>query len=175
MMTINDVVRDLTKLGWREWDWVTLSGGNPALFVDEEFCSGIRSKLAMETQGSVALKKGVSPWIYSLVVSPKPPSSGMASRYDSDLVYDMMFFRETKLLTTLKYVVFDEADLEWTIEISKGFEVFRRFLSVGTTTPETILEKTKWLMERAATDVRLKDFTILPQLHTLIWGRRTDV
>src|SRR4051794_13697195 len=61
-------------------EWVTISGGNPALFelegiVDDLHAAGYR--VAVETQGSRWRN-----WLAKvdrLTISPKPPSSGMAT------------------------------------------------------------------------------------------------
>jgi 7-carboxy-7-deazaguanine synthase len=60
--------------------WVTVSGGNPALHELADLVDGLHDAgflVAAETQGSVW-----RPWLASLdrlTISPKPPSSGMAT------------------------------------------------------------------------------------------------
>jgi len=80
MLTIDEIYNELTKLGTKGVDWVTISGGNPALVGEtmSELIAKLHSegfKVALETQGSIW-----QPWmvdINNLVLSPKPPSSGM--------------------------------------------------------------------------------------------------
>lgn len=74
-MARTDIVKTLNKLS--PCNWVTLSGGNPALFDLGPLVTQLRSlgySIAVETQASV-----YKPWleqVNSLVLSPKPPSSG---------------------------------------------------------------------------------------------------
>jgi 7-carboxy-7-deazaguanine synthase len=117
MYTAAQIAELLKAKGAVRNDWITLSGGNPALFVDEAFVTELagvhRFRLAMETQGSKAMSPYTSHLIASLVISPKPPSSGMADRFNAQLVADMIRYRSSKNLTALKFVVFDQEDLEW--------------------------------------------------------------
>lgn len=72
--------------------WLTISGGNPALYDlstvvrewrDHHDADGLHGKIAVETQGS-----RWHPWLGGvdvLTVSPKPPSSGMTQHYGAEL------------------------------------------------------------------------------------------
>lgn len=160
-------------------EWVTLSGGNPAMHDLGPLVKELRDrrlKIAVETQGSVW-----RPWlarVQQLVVSPKPPSSGMAT--------DANIARTAKFIATaekevraerrcLKIVVFDEADYEWAKELLAGSS-WRGYLSAGTPIPDddprdAILERYRWLCERVAGDMSLRAVSVLPQLHVLAWGQ----
>jgi 7-carboxy-7-deazaguanine synthase len=68
-MTLDEIVAELKRLSPR-CDWIVLTGGEPALQVDPplvERLHGEGYKLAIETNGSVALPEGLD-WI---TVSPK--------------------------------------------------------------------------------------------------------
>src|SRR5712691_9280950 len=91
---------------------VTLSGGNPAIqplgaLIDIGHHEGYT--FCLETQGSVA-----RPWMKKLdylTISPKPPSSGMETRFDR---LDQCVATPTAVY--LKVVVFDEADYAYAQE-----------------------------------------------------------
>lgn len=75
-MSAEEIAITLTTLAPPPY-WVTLSGGNPALFDLSELIAighSLGYKFALETQGSIAKR-----WFQDLdhlTVSPKPPSSG---------------------------------------------------------------------------------------------------
>src|SRR5258706_5416224 len=76
MLSVEQIATALHSKGIQRGDWITLSGGHPALFVDEEFTfhmTGKGYRLAMETQGSEKgkLTPAVNNAIDCLVVSPK--------------------------------------------------------------------------------------------------------
>ena len=194
MQDTNDIENSLLSLGLATGDWIALSGGNPALFVDLEFCEAMGVyKLLMETQGSKVIDSDVLAQLDCLVVSPKPPSSGMAERMDPRVVYDAVFYRRRTQLTALKYVIFDDADLDWVIYFDKLVDAppeVERFLSVGTPlglhlegpflNPKTdsrlaVCERLELLFNRVAKDPKLRDFRVLPQLHVLAWGQKRGV
>jgi len=187
MMTLQEIVVKLGALGIKSDEWITLSGGNPALFVDMEFMRlGETYKLAMETQGSKTMPDGVAGALDCLIISPKPPSSGMDMRYDSDPVQALLSERdleEIDKITALKFVVFDEVDLEWVIETSDDLDEpsVKHYLSIGTPlnagvgVRDIILDDLARWVEVLTHDPRLANWTILPQLHTLLWGQKRGV
>src|SRR3954469_6718111 len=96
-------------------EWVTLSGGNPALhrldaLVDRLQDAGF--KVAVETQGSVW-----RPWLAGvgrLTISPKPPSSGMATEIHARQLARFMSAAAGAFdRSVLKVVCFDEVDVTW--------------------------------------------------------------
>lgn len=161
---------------------VVLSGGNPAVHDLGELVQalhGRRLHVAVETQGSIW-----RPWLAQvdrLVVSPKPPSSGMATvRHEREHTR----FLESAVAAgvgsyavaglVLKYVIFDEDDLVWARVTSGGKPCF---LSVGTdpgATNDQILERYTWLCGRVI-DLQLPNVKVLPQLHVLAWGHARGV
>jgi len=166
---------------------VSLSGGNPALqplapLVDLGHRAGHR--FALETQGSVARD-----WFAALdwlVLSPKPPSSGMATdwaAFDACLAAAGDAPRRA-----LKIVVFDEADYAYARATAARFPRLPVYLQTGNPAPElgrddpsgseadfdVLRQRTRWLIERVASD-RWFDATVLPQLHVLVWGNRRGV
>lgn len=188
-----DIETVLTELGCEPGDWITLSGGNPALFVDDPFVQFFRGyyRLAMETQGSRTPHTTALGGLDALIISPKPPSSGMARRFEIDSISRMLYVRAPTQITALKYVVFDEYDLNWIaareLEIAAP-KFVRRFLSLGTPLPMegaqahsldadrlTAITGFERLAEVVKNDRRFKHFTASLQQHVLLWGQKRGV
>jgi 7-carboxy-7-deazaguanine synthase len=164
--------------------WVILSGGNPALhelgpLVEQLRRAGYKS--AVETQGS-----RWRDWLAEvdrLVVSPKPPSSGMATSKHREQLD--RFMQEALAATfpeklAMKIVVFDEADLDWAIDRFCEWPRVEPYLSVGTdqqppATPEQLGARYRWLCERVSGLPELADVRVLPQLHVIAWGHAQGV
>lgn len=194
MMSADEIVEKLVELGAMQGDWVTLSGGNPALFFDEELGIALQEVdlfISMETQGSNemdALKVGR---LDQLTISPKPPSSGMNARFDVLTVRKLVehALKFEGMLVSLKYVFFDNDDLNWIASVDReiGFRgSVPRYLSVGTpllTFTRSELPEFRNMMcdnlasswQYLSTDVRFRDFVVLPQLHTLAYGQKRGV
>lgn len=186
MLPASEIVDRLISLGAKAHDWITLSGGNPALFVDCDFTGTLANayfRMAMETQGSVILKPLVTNDIDSLVVSPKPPSSGMHEKYKYTVLHRLLTEGRAIKLTALKYVVFDSADLDWIKYVEKqltGLQHVQRFLQPGTDqnvhdTTQAILAKLSWLIDTVKDDRDFAAFRILAQQHALLYGLRRGV
>lgn len=170
---------------------VVLSGGNPALHDLTKLVKAMRRRdLAchVETQGSVW-----RPWladVRQLVISPKPPSSGMATPAH---VKQTARFMETLYEShmpaghvALKVVVFDEADYEWASGLHAAYPEIEFYLSAGTPQGEHFVYMTerlrervgdnyRWLCERAAGDADMADVVLLPQLHVIAFGAARGV
>ena len=110
-MTAAEVVEALDALGAQP-EWVTLSGGNPALFELGDLVARLHRagrKVAVETQGSIWRE-----WLAGvdlLTISPKPPSSGMASddhAAETEQFLDRAVATDAQL--ALKIVVFHDED-----------------------------------------------------------------
>jgi 7-carboxy-7-deazaguanine synthase len=159
---------------------VTLSGGNPALqplggLLDLGHREGY--EFALETQGSVA-----RPWFASLdylTLSPKGPSSGMETCWDR--LDRCVAFSDT-VRTSLKVVIFDEPDYAYARTVHARYPHVPFYLQVGNAEVsnrasgtsaafdlDAVLSRMRWLVDRVAAD-RWTRATVLPQLHTLLWG-----
>ena len=158
---------------------LVISGGNPALqrldpFLD--LLDGRYQTLAVETQGSFW-----RPWLArmdSLVVSPKPPSSGEVTvRNWARLEAFMLRARWLRSLV-LKIVVFDDDDLLWARGVHENYPSVPLYLSVGTEPQDTtgsLGDRYAWLCEQVIADPGLHSATVLPQLHVIAWGHRVGV
>ncbi len=162
---------------------VTLSGGNPALqplqsLLDLGHNAGY--SFALETQGNVARD-----WFGDLdylVLSPKPPSSGMAVNWQrlDDCFQCAQSAKPPQ--TSLKIVVFDEHDYQFARQVGTRYPALPLYLQVGNTAPESsaeleislLLERLRWLCERVLSD-GWHNAIVLPQLHVLIYGNRRGV
>lgn len=206
-MEPKEILERLINLGWQGYEWITLSGGNPALFVDAYFCEYMKAtanaKLAIETQGSREMAaRVVDQYIDSMVVSPKPPSSGMHEKADRYIVESLLRTRPQgpDYYSCLKYVIFDQTDLEWAYEFDQTLKNsvwwVPRYLSVGTpldagslpTVPGleyinpdkaslamvrgNICNQMAWLFDVVAKDNRFSNWIVTPQSHTLAWGQK---
>ena len=157
---------------------VTLSGGNPALQPLQELLGLGRERgftFALETQGSIC-KNWFAKLDY-LVLSPKPPSSQMTTNWD---VLAQCVTSGAKNLS-LKVVVFDEDDYLFAREVHTAFPSVPFYLQVGSDIAASEIEYSKqtgakinWILSRVLAD-GWHDATILPQLHTLIWGQKRGV
>jgi len=186
-MTASEILARIDELTAGHPILVTLSGGNPALWPLEPLIARGRAqghRFALETQGSVA-----APWFASLdwlILSPKPPSSGMPMNWDA--LDACLSAAGNRSRSALKIVVFDNADYEHAKLVSKRYAGLPIYLQVGNPSPlipnnaeisdaadiNHLLDRLRWLIERV-TDDHWFDATVLPQLHVLTWGNRRGV
>lgn len=186
-MTAEEIWAELKRLGGNGFSYVTISGGNPALYANLEALIAILKenniKVAVETQGSRWQN-----WMYDideLTISPKPPSSGMTT--DHSVLVDI--FRKLRLRNShhhisLKIVVFTQVDYDFAKQIHHQFPTIPFYLQVGnddlTTNDNSrlmknLLDKYHALIDSVLKDEELKDVKVLPQLHTLVWGNKRGV
>ncbi len=164
---------------------VSLSGGNPAIqplgpLIELGKAAGYR--FALETQGSLA--KDWFSALDTLVLSPKPPSSGM--RIDWDALAACRAAAGERPRTILKIVVFDEADYAFARATHERHPDVQLYLQPGNHTPpppqvddaaidiDGVMDRMRWLVDKVVAD-RWFAARVLPQLHVLIWGNRRGV
>jgi 7-carboxy-7-deazaguanine synthase len=178
------IAERVAGLGGRA-EWVVISGGNPALHelgevVDELHAEGL--KVAVETQGSVWKE-----WLGGvdrLTVSPKPPSSGMASEARQARFEAFMQSAQgagSWSSAVLKIVCFDEKDLAWAKGVAGRWKEPAFYLSAGTPVPpppdlaKAVGQSFRRLCESVAGDPDLAHARVLPQLHVIAWGEERGV
>ena len=162
---------------------VVLSGGNPALLDLAALVLALKQddrRVAVETQGS-----RWRDWLVNvdrLVISPKPPSSGMAGRKELDAFQAFMSHVSDASGPVLKIVVFDQADLDWAAARHRDHPQLPLFLSAGTDVglPEDetfsdLRERYRWLCEAVARRRDLQNARVQPQLHVIAWGTAKGV
>ncbi|MBV9022010.1 MAG: 7-carboxy-7-deazaguanine synthase QueE [Ktedonobacteraceae bacterium] len=189
-MTTEEIFTEVQRLSFDKPILVTLSGGNPAIqpfegLLDRGHAHGYT--FCMETQGSIAQS-----WFNKLdylTLSPKGPTMIGTRKMNWERLDRCIFYakrgstdqRETQIY--LKIVVFDDADYVYAKHVALRYPTLPVYLQVGNHTPPHvcqeidtagILRRMDWLVQKVAED-RWYDVTILPQLHTLLWGNKRGV
>jgi 7-carboxy-7-deazaguanine synthase len=173
-MSASEIVQAIEFLS-EEPIWVTISGGDPALHDWNTVIEVLKKRysVSLETQGFIP-----RPWFANLdclVISPKPPSSGMPfSR--SRLQKAIQFGPPER--TFVKVVIFDEDDLDFLEQILDLVPV-PVYAQVGnprvdaeadlSLLRQTLVERLCWLTDRVLSR-RLYSVRVLPQLHVLMFG-----
>ncbi len=160
---------------------VSLSGGNPAI---QDFAPVIALgkaegyRFACETQGSIARS-----WFSSLdtlVLSPKPPSSGEQVDW---VAFDACIkAAEGCPKVVLKVVIFDDVDYAWARAVAERYPELPLYLQPGNPDVDpdhpvdlgACTDRLLWLVEKVTSD-RWFSPRVLPQLHVLIWGNKRGV
>jgi len=185
-MTPAEIAERVDALSGHQPILVTLSGGNPAMQPLGPLIALGRSKgysFALETQGTLA-----PDWLAQLeclVLSPKPPSSKMATDWSS--LDDCLRAAGPQPSCALKIVVFDDADYAFARTVTSRYPALPVYLQVGNPAPlldpnmaavpadnDDLLRRTDWLIDKVRQD-RWFDARVLPQLHVLLWGNRRGV
>lgn len=187
LMSPAGIMREVERLAGSVPILVSLSGGNPALQPLAPLIELGRAKgygFALETQGSVA-----QPWFAALewlMLSPKPPSSGMA--FDRQALDDCVAAAAGRPRSVLKFAIFDDADYAFAREVAERYPKLPVYLQVGNPAPlithegagseaadtDELMRRFRWLVEKIAAE-RWFSATVLPQLHVLAWGNRRGV
>ncbi|MBL3552516.1 7-carboxy-7-deazaguanine synthase QueE [Rhodovulum sulfidophilum] len=180
-MTSETVWEQVRRLSGDRPLTVSLSGGNPAI---QDFGALIAMgraagyRFACETQGSVA-----RPWfadLDTLVLSPKPPSSGEEVDWDAfDACRKLGVGARRQVM---KIVIFDETDYQWARDVHARHSDLPLYLQPGNTEVnpaapvdlQALADRLGWLTGKALADGWFAP-RILPQLHILIWGNKRGV
>ena len=183
-MSADAVLEEVARLSGGDPILITLSGGNPASqplgdLIEKGHQRGYF--FAMETQGSVA--KDWFEQLDMLVLSPKPPSSGMQTDW-TRLAECVEAGQGAQ--TVLKVVVFDEVDFAYAQEAAAKFPQLPVYLQPGNHTPPPpeddsatvdqagIDDRMRWLVDRVVA-AKWFDARVLPQLHVMLWGNKRGV
>ncbi len=184
-MSTDAIWQDVTRLSGGTPLTISLSGGNPAIqplgpLIAKGHSEGYR--FALETQGSLA-KDWFADLDY-LVLSPKPPSSGMQT--DWTAFENCLTAAGSGPQLALKIVVFDDSDYAYAKEAHQRYPHLPVYLQPGNHTPpppedydavvdiDGVMERMLWLVEKVNAD-QWFDVRILPQLHVLLWGNKRGV
>ena len=187
LMTPSEIMAKVNELAGHQPVLISLSGGNPALQpLGSLIALGRRDghSFALETQGSVS-----QAWFSDLdwlIVSPKPPSSGMAT--DWNALESCIAAAKGRARSALKIVVFNEDDYTYAQTVAARSPSLPIYLQVGNSGPFNagggtssdgadfgdLMGRLRWLAERTVKD-RWFDATVLPQLHVLAWGNKRGV
>ncbi len=187
LMTAGDIIEELKATGGSRFDHVTISGGNPALLqhLGEliDMLHGEEVEVALETQGSRWQDWFID--IDDLTISPKPPSSGMKTNWQTlDNILSKLADNGRSPHASLKVVVFDEADFHYASKVHLRYPQTVFYVQVGNddlaeTDPSCLtsklLEKYEWLIDRVMQSETLNRVRVLPQVHALVWGNKRGV
>ncbi|OQP07785.1 7-carboxy-7-deazaguanine synthase QueE [Geobacillus sp. 46C-IIa] len=187
-LTAEDIWQRLETIGGRRFRHVTISGGNPLLIAAlDELIALLHEKevrVAVETQGS-----RWQDWLLDVddvTISPKPPSSGMDTDWATldAIIGRLLGDRSRARRVSLKVVVFDEADLTYAKEAHRRYPGVPFYLQTGNADVgdldvealrAKLLGRLEWLVEQIAQSEELANVSVLPQLHTLLWGNKRGV
>lgn len=184
-MSVKDIWQEVLRLSGNKPLTVSLSGGNPAIqplgpLIERGHSEGFR--FALESQGSIA-----KDWFADLdvlVLSPKPPSSGMETDWCAFETCLKMAAEKPQL--ALKIVVFDEHDYLFARIAAARYPTLPVYLQPGNHTPpppadgeasvdiDGIMDRMLWLIDKVTED-RWFEARVLPQLHVLLWGNKRGV
>lgn len=180
-MGAQSILEEVERLSLGFPTLITLSGGNPALQPLGQLLELGHERghsFALETQGTASPE-----WLRQLdylVLSPKPPSSGMA--FDATKLVRCIEVAGDGPHISLKVVVFDEADYQFARDLAAQYPWIPFFLSVGNPAPmqeraadmAELTNQVEWLIARTARD-GWREVTISPQVHVLLWGNKRGV
>jgi 7-carboxy-7-deazaguanine synthase len=186
-MEAEEIWAELKSHGGDAFSFVTISGGNPALYKSLagliDLLKKHEIKICLETQGSRWKEWFMQ--VDELTISPKPPSSGMKTDFEVlDGIIDRLQSNQSDQNVSIKIVIFDSADYEYAKLVHKRYPALPFFLQVGnddivTSSNDTLLTdlvgKYESLINKTMFDSELKNVRILPQLHTYIWGNKRGV
>jgi 7-carboxy-7-deazaguanine synthase len=184
-MSVDDIWQEVLRLSGNKPLTVSLSGGNPAIqplgpLIERGHSEGFR--FALESQGSIA-----KDWFADLdvlVLSPKPPSSGMETDWRAFEACLKMAAEKPQL--ALKIVVFDDRDYLFARTAAARYPTLPVYLQPGNHTPPPpadeeasvdingIMDRMLWLIDKVTED-RWFEARVLPQLHVLLWGNKRGV
>lgn len=180
----NELMQKGSRNGKRNFNHVTISGGNPALVkhaIGEliELLHDEGVEVGLETQGSV--HRSWFKHIDQLTISPKPPSSLMKTNwYRLDEIINEL--EQFSVNYSLKVVIFDDVDIAYAKKVHNRYPSAPFYLSVGNEDSEEggdisnrLLKQLSWLWDKVIEDPELNDAMPLPQLHTLIWANMRGV
>jgi len=177
-----EIIHSLENIGLHGTKYVTISGGNPALYGNPVRdliyqLHQLNKQVIIETQGSM-----YQDWfgdVDLLTISPKPPSSGMKTDWTK---LDTIIGKITPSQTFIKVVVFDDVDYIFAKQVHKRYESIPFFLQVGNDDVKAtdnissrLLDKLESLFNKVMEDPEMIDARVLPQLHALVWSNKRGI
>lgn len=161
-LTVNQIVDAVLDLP-RQCDWITLSGGNPAihdLTIVVRILQNHGYKIAVETQGTLMPR-----WLHAvdvLTVSPKPP--GMGEKFEPDKFGNFITEYQHHRGLNIKIPVFNALDLEFAADVYSEFHQYTIgkehlcwFLSLGNPWPPSLDPTAKHPFQYQAGDTTTPD------------------
>lgn len=187
-MSAHDIVQSVTALvpiPSPPWGHVTISGGNPLIHDLTDLLVKFgqsRTLIAIETQGTI-YHEFAATMVDTLVLSPKPPSSGNVTDPDHGPLHRFINMRhhDPRLQTALKVVIdlLDDRDVRYAREIRKRFPMTPMWLQamtdVGKDSPSDLIDKLDVLQELILNDSILYSCQASIQQHVLIHGHKRGI
>ncbi len=186
-MTVQDIIDELETLQGNV-PWVTLSGGNPCLHALDyliETLHAVGYCVAVETQGSIW-----QPWLTmcdAVTISPKAPGMQVslpATERDREAQW-MSMYRKLKdeTGTSIKVVVFTEDDVTFAAATAMKGPGVPFYISIGNPYVDQpgmrdnciLLDAYSSTITAVGKFPELREATILPQMHLLLWGDKRGV
>jgi 7-carboxy-7-deazaguanine synthase len=176
---VNGILDEVNALGFAEI--VVISGGNPLLWDLTDVVKKLqeKSEVHVETQGSVW-----KDWVLKVdhvTLSPKPPSSGVEFSFTRfhQILQQLRMHGAFYQSMDVKVVVFDEADVQFAMELATDSSLQHIHLSVGTVVDEPMeatLDRYRSLIP-IVNEYKNRQFTVSlqPQMHVLLWGHSLGV
>lgn len=199
-MTSSEIVDELYSSKKDIVPWVTISGGNPALWDLSLLVDALHSQgalVCLETQGTV-----YKPWIPDcdlIYVAPKGP--GMGANPDTSIFHFSTFMLSLRngimqqYGTTnhhsgpdvvIKVPIFTREDLDFAIQVQKVAQNYPIVLMVGNLIPEgkadydnvlgCLIAQYNYVIDTVIQHYPgLVGCQILPQMHVMLWGNKQGV
>lgn len=203
-MTQDEIFEAVTKIAKPEQcEWVTLSGGNPAIWELGQLVSKLRVagyQIAVETQGTEWRE-----WLKLcdlVTVSPKSPGMLEPKGWDQiafEFMLEELYHEDAAVC--VKIPIFSQLDIEFAVGVETCLHnmemssIIVKYLSVGNSHPpkldprrKQMLDSTvetnlvgnlltdyRILLEQFLLDKRLPQWRFTPQLHVLLWGNKAGV
>lgn len=184
-LTTAEIIDQLRALPKGAFD-VVLSGGNPVIWDLTQLVMELNDLgywIHVETQGS-AIRDWLR-WVDEIIVSPKPPSSKMTTEAEitQNFLKQLRQLAATQRMgsmnVSLKYVAFDETDLNYIRHHSEMLGLEELYISVGTKAEdatEDILMRYRMIIQQVLEHpMPISTVKILPQMHVLLWGHKLGV
>jgi 7-carboxy-7-deazaguanine synthase len=176
-MTTAELLTKIQDIPLSGGEWFTLTGGDPCIHDLSDLCIALKSrhfKINVETQGKIY--KGWLAIADKITCSPKGPTSGM--QVDWKVLY--RYVQDFPGRVDFKIVIFDPLDLDFAEKIHEAFPEVPLYLTVGSPVYKAaitgqeaareILPRYEWLVTEVMERPTLRNATILPQMHVMIWG-----
>lgn len=179
VMTDEEIVRRVRRIN--KSALVTLSGGNPCLYDMELIVRKLKrlgNQVALETQGSIW--QDWIPFCNYIVVSPKPPSSGMYNEDTTRKFLNRLLVDSRRVY--LKFAISNGEDLEWALDVATAYNKYTLYLQPvckgEAMNRDRLIGRYNGLCDmilNCGRDDIIGRARVLPQLHVIQHGNKRDI
>lgn len=187
LYTPQELMNEVEKLNVNH---ITLTGGNPAIYntIMGDFIQLLKKnkyKVSIETQGSIYRE-----WfslLDSITISPKFIDNHLTPEKYIETVNAIIYTaNDYGVRPIIKSPIFALEDIEMFKAFTSQLEgSYSRYLSVGNSWVtldqdyqlfmNLILDRYRHILDVVLADKQLKDVSVLPQIHTLLWHNKQGV